>query len=189
MNPAQKLLAINSLIDSYEHYSLSRLGREIWPDDWRLMMDDLTVGHIALFVSDLQAAENFYHDIFAMELIMRETELDDGLWYTLPLDKDWSDAAAAGIELGMVALRRDAFVLALFQGKPAPGVTVLEIGVSMPAAAIAALRDRLPQSVEIVSHEYGDLLFRDPFGYRWHLSPLGSVFQSNGQSSGRWLEV
>jgi len=152
-------------------------------------VDDLIVGHIALFVSDLQAAEDFYQRLFDMQLIMRETELDDGLWYTLPPDKGWSDAAAAGIELGMVALQHDTFVLALFQGNPAPAETVLEIGVIMPPAAIAALRDRLPQTLEIVSHEYGDLLFRDPFGYLWHLRPLGNLFQSNGESSGRWLKV
>lgn len=153
------------------------------------MLNNLTVGHIALFVPDLQAAESFYQHVFAMQLIMRETELDDGLWYTLPPEKGWFDAAAAGIDLGMVALRREAFVLALFQGKPDPRATVLEIGVNMPAEAIVAFRDRLPETVEIVSHEYGDFMFRDPFGYLWHLSPIGTVFQSNGESSGRWLEV
>lgn len=152
-------------------------------------MDTVTVAHIALFVPDLRAAESFYQQLFAMQLLMREVELDDGLWYTLPPDKGWPDAAAAGIELGMIALRRDAFVLALFQGNPAPQATVLEIGISLPDPAIAAVRDRLPESAEFVTHERGDLMFRDPFGYLWHLVPTGRVFRSNGESSGRWLEV
>lgn len=162
-------------------------------------MDTASVGHIALFVPDLPAAERFYQHIFAMQLLMRETQLDDGLWYTLPMDKGWSDAQAAGIEIEMIALKRDAFVLALFkaalfkaalkQGDPAPRTTVLEIGITMTAKSIAAVRDRLPESAEIVPHEYGDLMFRDPFGYLWHLSPIGRVFQSNGQSSGRWLQL
>jgi hypothetical protein len=33
-------------------------------------------------------------------------------------DKGWEDVRAAGIELRMLALRRDALVLALFPGAP-----------------------------------------------------------------------
>ncbi len=149
----------------------------------------VAVRHIALFVPDLREAESFYQDVFDMELLMRETVLDDNLWYTLPLDKGWDDAQAAGFELGMIALRRDDFVLALFQGKPVPEKTVLEIGVSMTAGAIADLRGHLSDTVELVKHEYGDLMFGDPFGYRWHIWPAANVFRSNGESSGRWLEV
>lgn len=87
----------------------------------------VTVGHIALFVPDLRKAENFYKYVFGMQLLMREAVLDDHKWYTLPKDKGWDDAVAAGIELGMTALRRDAFNLALFQGKPVPEDTVREI--------------------------------------------------------------
>jgi catechol 2,3-dioxygenase-like lactoylglutathione lyase family enzyme len=153
------------------------------------MMDKMAVRHIALFVPDLPAAESFYRQVLGMRLLMREAELDDGLWYTLPEDKSWSDAQAAGIEIEMIALKRDAFVLALFRGNPAPGATILEIGLSTPPAAIAALRDRLPETVEQLPHERGDLMFRDPFGYVWHLWPAGTPFTSNGQSSGRWLRV
>jgi catechol 2,3-dioxygenase-like lactoylglutathione lyase family enzyme len=147
------------------------------------------VSHIALFVPDLPAAERFYRPLFTMQLLMREAQLNDGLWYTLPPDKDWSAAQAAGIEIGMVALQSDAFVLALFQGDPAPRATVLEIGLTMRVVAISALRDNLPEAVELVSHECGHLMFRDPFGYLWHLWPKGEAFRSNGQSSGRWLQL
>ena len=152
-------------------------------------MDKLTIGHIALFVPDLRAAESFYQNVFAMQLLMREAELDDGLWYTLAPDKGWSEAQAAGIEIDMIALQRDTFVLALFQGNPAPLATLLEIGVSLPAAAITAVRGRLPESVQFVPHERGDLMFRDPFDYLWHLVHNGEAFRSNGEASGRWLEL
>jgi len=46
-----------------------------------------SVRHIALFVSDLRTAERYYQSVFDMELIGRESELADGLWYTLPFDK------------------------------------------------------------------------------------------------------
>ena len=31
--------------------------------------------------------------------------------------------------------------------------------------------------------------YDDPYGYRWHLRPAGQRFQSNGESSGRWLKL
>jgi catechol 2,3-dioxygenase-like lactoylglutathione lyase family enzyme len=46
-----------------------------------------SIRHIALFVPDLRAAERYSQSIFDMELIGREAELADGLWYTLPFDK------------------------------------------------------------------------------------------------------
>ena len=75
-----------------------------------------SVRHIALFVPDLRSAERYYRSIFDMELVGRETELADGQWYTLPFDKGWGEAEAAGIELGMVFLRKDDFGLGLFRG-------------------------------------------------------------------------
>ena len=80
-----------------------------------------SVRHIALFVPDLRAAESYYQSIFDMEIIGREAELADGEWYTLPFDKGWDEAEAAGVELGMVALRKDEFGLALFRGDAPPG--------------------------------------------------------------------
>ena len=55
--------------------------------------------HIALFVPDLRPAERYYQSVFDMALVGREAELADGLWYTLPFDKGWDEAEAAGIEL------------------------------------------------------------------------------------------
>ena len=51
--------------------------------------------HIALVVPDLQEAEEYYQSLFQMDLIGRETELDDGLWYTLQAGKGWEEAQAA----------------------------------------------------------------------------------------------
>ncbi len=148
----------------------------------------IRVGHLALYVTNLRAAELFYQQLFDMELLMREAPKGAGPWHTLPFDKGWDDAEAAGIEIKMVALRRDAFVLPLFEGKPLPRVTVLEIGVIMPPGEIAATRERLPDSVELLEHP-NDTMFRDPYGYTWHLWPEGEAFQSNGESRGRWLEL
>lgn len=148
-----------------------------------------SIRHIALFVPELREAEAFYKTVFGLKILMREAQLDDSKWYTLPPDKGWDDAEAAGIDLVMVALKRDAFILALFQGKPHPEVTIMEIGISMAAEEIAAILDRLPEAGELVESQSDDLMFIDPYGYRWHLWPVGVAFQSNGEGDGRWLEV
>ena len=148
-----------------------------------------SLAHIALFVPDLRAAESFYQDLFTMQLLMRETVLEDGKWYTLPPEKTWADAAAAGFALDMVALQRGDFVLALFQGRPSPRTTILEIGLHLAGEVITAVRERLPETADQLHHEYGELLFDDPYGYRWHLRPEGQRFQSNGESGGYWLEL
>lgn len=119
---------------------------------------------------------------------MREVEGENSLWYTLPMNKGWEDAIVAGIELEMVALKRDNFILPLFQGSPAPKETVLEIGVVMTAEEAAALRDRLPDTVTLAKH-HSDIMFDDPFGYRWHIWPVDRAFKSNGEGAGRWLEM
>lgn len=146
------------------------------------------VSHLALFVSDLRAAESFYGHLFGMELLFRETEGENDHWWTLPPDKGWEEAEAAGVSIDMVALHREGFTLPLFQGNPQQG-TVLEIGVAMPIETIEEIRSRFTEDVTVLAHEYGDLYFVDPFGYRWHAVPAGEPFESNGVGAGRWLQI
>jgi catechol 2,3-dioxygenase-like lactoylglutathione lyase family enzyme len=89
------------------------------------------VRHIALFVPDLPAAETYYRTVFGMDLVGREVLQNDGLWYSLPVDKNWQAAQAAGIVPGMSALRSGSFVLALFHGQATSG-QVYVIGLEMP---------------------------------------------------------
>jgi hypothetical protein len=123
-----------------------------------------------------------------MELIGREAELEDGLWYTLPLEKSWDDAEAAGIELGMLALRKDEIVLALFSGD-APQGQVFAIGLSMSAEEIAGVRARLPRDAEVITDEPESLAFRDPYRITWQISIPESSFRTAGDFAGRWLEL
>lgn len=73
--------------------------------------------HLAVFVSDLRRAEQYYQDLFRMELIGREAEGEDGETYALPPNRGWEEAEEAGIQLSLVALRRDEVILALFRGQ------------------------------------------------------------------------
>lgn len=77
--------------------------------------------HIAIFVPELHSAEGYYREIFQLDVIGRPVDSGFEEWAQLPRHKGWADAEAAGIEMGMVALGRDDFILALFTGEPSPG--------------------------------------------------------------------
>jgi catechol 2,3-dioxygenase-like lactoylglutathione lyase family enzyme len=147
-----------------------------------------SVRHIALVVPDLRAAERYYQSIFDMELVGRETELADGLWYTLPFDKSWDQADAAGIELGMLALRKDEFGLALFRGD-APVGQVNVIGLKMPMEEIAAVRSRLPEGTPVSEDAPDSLEFRDPYQIIWQILLPESRFRTSGDFANRWLKI
>ena len=142
---------------------------------------------IALAVPDLRAAEEYYQSLFDMELIGREAELEDGLWYTLPFDRSWDDAQAAGIELGMLALQKGDTVLALFSGDTPTG-QVFAIGLSLPPEEIAGVRSRLPSGTQVKTDDPHRLEFRDPYQITWQVSP-GDDFRTAGDFAGRWLEL
>jgi catechol 2,3-dioxygenase-like lactoylglutathione lyase family enzyme len=146
-----------------------------------------SLGFVALVVPDLRAAEEYYRSLFDMQLIGREAQLEDGLWYTLPFDKDWEDAKSAGIELGMLALRKEQFVLALFSGD-APKGQVFAIGLSLPPTEIAGVRSQLPAGSEVDTDEPQRLEFRDPYQITWQISP-GGDFRTAGDFANRWLEL
>jgi catechol 2,3-dioxygenase-like lactoylglutathione lyase family enzyme len=147
-----------------------------------------SVRHIALVVPGLHEAEEYYQSLLGMELIGREAELEDGLWHTLPFDKGWDDAQAAGIELGMVALRKGEIVLALFAGDPPQG-QVFAIGLTLSAGEITGIRSRLPSDAEVGMDEPDGLEFRDPYKIIWQLSVTGDEFRTAGDFGGRWLEM
>jgi len=144
--------------------------------------------HIALVVPDLREAEEYYQSLFQMELIGREAELNDGQWYTLPVGKSWKDAEAAGIELGMLALRKGDIVLAFFPG-PHPSGQVFSIGLALPQAQVVEVKKRLPPDAEVLLDESEQFNFRDRYGIMWQLVPPGDEFLMNGDSAGRWLEL
>ena len=144
--------------------------------------------HIALVVPNLQAAERYYQSIFDMELVGREAELTDGQWYTLPFDKGWDEAKAAGIELGMLLLRKDKIVLALFRGDAALG-QVCVIGLTMPKEEMVGVRARLPEEKQVIEYAEDYLEFRDPYQITWQISLPGSVARTSGDFANRWLKL
>jgi catechol 2,3-dioxygenase-like lactoylglutathione lyase family enzyme len=142
--------------------------------------------YVALHVPDLRAAESFYRDTFAMDPLFRESERE-GTWHTLRAGIDWDDAQASGLFVGMVALRRDAFVLALFHGHPAPG-TVFELCVGLPSEELGSVAKRLPPTATVIESRPDSLRFEDPFGFRWAVQGDDATFRSSGEIAGRWID-
>ena len=146
------------------------------------------VRHIALFVPDLREGERYYQRLFSMDLIGREAQMEDSLWYSLPPDKTWEDARSAGIKLSMLALKRGSLVLALFPGNPRAG-QIHMIGLSMSSREISRIRKRLSSDAEVLEDRPKALTFRDRYAVIWQIDGSGAGFRSSGEAHGRWLEV
>lgn len=146
----------------------------------------VAVRHIAIFTPDLPVAEAYYRNVFEMELVGREVLQKDGLWYSLPFERDWQEAKAAGFDPGMSALRRGSFVLALFQAQ-ATGSQIYVMGLAMPRAEIARVHERLPEGTIVLESGEDGLAFMDPYQITWQISEPGYAFSTAGENSGRWL--
>ena len=142
--------------------------------------------HVALEVSDLRAAEDFYCETFGMDVLGRESRDEDGVSYALRPDKGWDEAEAAGVIVQFSALRRGQVVLALFAGDSPPG-QVFALGLVMDAAEIAEVRARLGDR-DVVADDPEYLEFFDPFGIRWQVS-TNHEFLHAGQIADRWLAI
>jgi catechol 2,3-dioxygenase-like lactoylglutathione lyase family enzyme len=146
-----------------------------------------SVSHIALFVPDLQEAEKFYMNLFDMELIGREIEKENGLWFTLPFNKGWEDAKAAGIDLDMNALRNGNFVLALFRGDN-PSGQVYVIGLNATQEDIKTIHKKISSNVEIEDFQADRLEFIDPYHITWQIA-VEPVFRTSGDFTNRWIII
>ena len=122
-----------------------------------------------------------------MDLLFRESELEDGTWHTLRPNLDWDDVNARGLAVDMVALGRDLFVVALVRGEPTPG-TVFELCVGLPPEEIGAIVDRLPPAATVIESRANNLRFEDPFGFCWVAQPYDATFRSSGAIAGRWID-
>ncbi len=148
------------------------------------MIARMRYSHVALHAEDLRAAEEFYRQVFAAEVVFRESVDRDGVWHTLPLAHGWDEAEEAGIELHMVALARDEIVLPVFAGPSVPRI----IGLDVTIDDIDRMRQHLPEEAEVVTDGERALVFRDPFEIEWQVS-AATGFRSSGEMHGRWLVV
>jgi hypothetical protein len=152
----------------------------------------LAVTHIALYVTPLRQAEEFYLRLFMLGVAFREAEAADG-WYTLPEDASWDDAEAAGISLGLCSLHRDAFTLALEDGSPSEGGRLSHVGVQVDVQELERLRASAPAlGCQVIQDGPTLLVFDDPYGVRWEMTTIAYDDPrrlSTGVRLGRWLKI
>jgi hypothetical protein len=146
--------------------------------------------HLAIHVPDLREAEAYYLGLFELSVLLREAlasggEPDD--WVQLRPDQSWTEAEAAGVEVGMVALSSNDFVLALFPGHPSPG-QIFAVGVVMNEEEITGVRSRLTDVEHVLSFEQGWLDFVDRFQLHWQLA-ASPDFVGSGDATDRWLNT
>ncbi len=148
--------------------------------------------HIALIVTPLRQAEEFYQTLFVLEVAFRETEAANG-WDTLPSDASWDDAEAAGIQIGLCSLHRDAFTLALEDGSGSSGGRLSHIGVQVDAQDLERLRTTAPTlGCRVVQNGSTILIFDDPYGVRWEMTTVSYDDPrrlSTGARAGRWVNM
>jgi len=148
--------------------------------------------HIALIVTPLRQAEEFYRTLFALDVAFREAEAADG-WDTLPADASWEDAEAAGISLGLCSLHRDAFTLALEEGVSSAGGRLSHVGVQVDGEDLERLRTVAPAlGCQVVQDGPTILVFDDPYGVRWEMTTTSYNDPrrlSTGARKGRWITL
>jgi catechol 2,3-dioxygenase-like lactoylglutathione lyase family enzyme len=148
--------------------------------------------HIALVVSPLRQAEEFYQALFALDVAFREAEMADG-WRTLPPLASWNDAEAADIHLGLSSLHRDGFTLALEDGPGTAGGRLSHIGVQVDAPDLERLRTQAPAlGCQLTLDKPTLLVFDDPYGVRWEVTTSSyddPSRLSTGARTERWLDV
>jgi catechol 2,3-dioxygenase-like lactoylglutathione lyase family enzyme len=143
------------------------------------------VTHVALRVTDVRDAEEYYRDLFGLEVAFREAPTEAG-WATLPDGADWEESPA---ELQLTMLFRDGFRLALERADHvAPKGQLSHIGLQVDAEELDALR----RHVGAVVDNDRALVFDDRFGVRWELNTFAydePRALSTGARTGRWLEA
>ena len=148
--------------------------------------------HIALVMTPLRPAEEFYRALFALDVAFRETEAADG-WYTLPSDAGWDTIEAAGIHVGLCSLHREAFTLALEDGPCVEGGRLSHIGMQADAEDLERLRILAPTlGCQVVQDRPTLLVFDDPYGVRWEVTTIAyddPQSLSTGARKGWWVSI
>jgi catechol 2,3-dioxygenase-like lactoylglutathione lyase family enzyme len=149
-----------------------------------------SVTHVALRVTDLRQAEDFYSVLFDLQVASRQAEVADG-WRTLPEGAGWQEAQAAGISLDLSVLHRDALRLALERAEDGvvAGGRLGHLGLEVTEAELERLRQAAPRlGCQVVQERRGLLVLDDPFGVRWELTTAYEL-RNPGVVTGRWLDT
>ena len=145
----------------------------------RRMIQIQGLNHVAIRVTDLTVAEQFYADFLGMNLLGRAVRVAGGGYRTLPADYDATVAARDGAEADVTFMRGGTLTLALQRagrGARIERSSLLDhLSVTVDAATFANLRGEiLMRGLDPLVIADRAITFRDPFGVVWEAAVLGT---------------
>lgn len=137
------------------------------------------INYLLVHVNDLQRAEDFYQDFFAMTLLGRVRRGPEGRMLPLPRDYSWERAMQTGVLADTAFLSNGPLVLAV--QRMGLGVIlnqgVLEmVSLGVESHTFAQLKGLvLMRSLTVLRSDAASFIFRDPMNVNWEIAVLGSV--------------
>ncbi|MBA2755095.1 MAG: VOC family protein [Chloroflexia bacterium] len=137
------------------------------------------LNHVAIRVTDLAKAEQFYADFLGMRMLGRAIRVTGGGYQTLPGDYDAVAATRDGTEADVTFMRGGTLTLALQRagrGARIDRASLLDhLSVTVDAATFANLRGEiLMRGLDPLTIADRAITFRDPFGVVWEAAVLGT---------------
>jgi hypothetical protein len=138
-----------------------------------------SVNYFLIQVNNLQRAEQFYQDFFAMELLGRLRRSPDGLQIPLPSDYSWQQALQTGeladttfLSNGPLAIAAERVGLETVLNNGA--IEMISIGVD--ARTFATIKGQvLMRPFTVLRSGVASFVFRDPLMVNWEVAVVGSV--------------
>ena len=137
------------------------------------------INYVLVQVNNLQKAERFYQDFFAMQLLGRLRRSGDGPLAPLPADYSWEQAQKTGeladvtfFSSGPLTLAVQDVGMGVLLGKGP--VELVSVGVD--ARTFTRLKGEvLMYPLSILRSGVASFVFRDPLGVNWEIAVSGSV--------------
>ena len=133
----------------------------------------LGLDHLAIRVSDVRRAEDFYREFFQMDVVLR-ARYQHERWDVLPSTYDYQEGHASGYFPEIVQLRNGALTLVLInagRGSVLSEPRVAHIGLRVPGETLSAIKAvALIRNFTVEQDERDAFRFTDPFGQTWHLT-------------------
>lgn len=138
-----------------------------------------SVNYLAINVPDLAKAEQFYHDLFGLEVVARTKSDDKGAYRLLPPDYDHLEALKTGEMADDSFLRNGALLIALHRvgrGARIDRLLIDRVSVRVDGETFSRLRGQvLMRNYENLGGGHTYFAFRDPYGVPWEVTVAGAL--------------
>lgn len=138
-----------------------------------------SVNYLAINVADLAKAENFYHELFGLEVVARTKSDDKGAYRLLSPDYDHTNALMTGELADDSFMRNGALLIALHRvgrGARVERLLIDRVSVRVDGETFNRLRGQvLMRNYESLGGGYTYFAFRDPYGVPWEITVAGAL--------------